>query len=294
MRLRDVKVGMKVLFEDEEATVESNDTCATYAVKIVTENGRRSWVKHRWLRKVPAKKSPEVGSAEWADEMGRQGKKVRRDVWNDEWWMSFCDGAWKTMDGKPVSAPIVKRGWELFEEPATARPKPAPTFKVGDVVDATWEDWEISGGTIVPSIVGDGWLTVKGTWVDGMGNQCFDLAARVENIRHHVAKEEEKAASEDAITVVQAKGTLAGNIRIAMARNYLHSVATMLEEKNAQYGDSASNPLRIFSKATSDEGLRVRIDDKLSRIARGNGQGNEDAIKDLIGYLALLATGGSK
>lgn len=113
-------------------------------------------------------------------------------------------------------------------------------------------------------------------------------------MRHHVAKEEAKAASEDAITVVQAKGALAGNIRIAMARNYLHSVATMLEEKNAQYGDSASNPLRIFSKATSDEGLRVRIDDKLSRIARGNGQGNEDAIKDLIGYLALLATGGSK
>ena len=35
-------------------------------------------------------------------------------------------------------------------------------------------------------------------------------------------------------------------------------------------------------------GIRVRIDDKLSRLARGDGSGDEDAVKDLVGYLALL------
>jgi len=45
--------------------------------------------------------------------------------------------------------------------------------------------------------------------------------------------------------------------------------------------------VRIFSKATPEEGLRIRIDDKLSRIARGDAAG-EDTILDLAGYLILL------
>jgi hypothetical protein len=44
--------------------------------------------------------------------------------------------------------------------------------------------------------------------------------------------------------------------------------------------------VRIFSKATPEEGLRIRIDDKLSRIARGQDAG-EDTELDLIGYLIL-------
>lgn len=68
---------------------------------------------------------------------------------------------------------------------------------------------------------------------------------------------------------------------------FLADVAKMLREKNAAYGDSASNPVRIFSAAAPAEGLRVRIDDKLSRIARGSAAG-EDVIFDLVGYLALL------
>jgi hypothetical protein len=46
--------------------------------------------------------------------------------------------------------------------------------------------------------------------------------------------------------------------------------------------------VRIFSKADELEGLRVRIDDKLSRIVKGNDSYNEDTITDLIGYLILL------
>lgn len=65
------------------------------------------------------------------------------------------------------------------------------------------------------------------------------------------------------------------------------SVCEMLLAKNRQYGNSATNPLRVFSRASSTEQLRVRIDDKLSRLARGSSAG-EDTVLDLIGYLILL------
>ena len=66
------------------------------------------------------------------------------------------------------------------------------------------------------------------------------------------------------------------------------NISNMLLAKNRQYGDSAMNPLRIFSRANAEEQLRVRIDDKLSRIARGTGENEEDTLGDLIGYLVLL------
>lgn len=62
----------------------------------------------------------------------------------------------------------------------------------------------------------------------------------------------------------------------------------MLLAKNAAYGDSAANPVRIFSRANATEQLLVRIDDKLSRIARGHEVLGDDTILDLIGYLILL------
>lgn len=64
-------------------------------------------------------------------------------------------------------------------------------------------------------------------------------------------------------------------------------VGTMLIEKNAAYGDSALDPLRVFSKASPVEQLLVRIDDKLSRLKRGSAAG-EDVECDLLGYLILL------
>lgn len=63
-------------------------------------------------------------------------------------------------------------------------------------------------------------------------------------------------------------------------------ITQMLLDKNAAYGDSALNPVRIFSKADSLEQINVRIDDKLSRLARGSANG-EDTELDLIGYLIL-------
>jgi hypothetical protein len=63
----------------------------------------------------------------------------------------------------------------------------------------------------------------------------------------------------------------------------------LLLEKDAAYGGSALDPLRFFSRADAVEQLRVRIDDKLSRLARGDrSRSTEDERVDLIGYLILL------
>lgn len=65
------------------------------------------------------------------------------------------------------------------------------------------------------------------------------------------------------------------------------AIADMLVEKNKAYGDSALTPVRIFSRASTTEQLKVRLDDKLSRLARGHAAG-EDVTLDLIGYGVLL------
>jgi hypothetical protein len=63
-------------------------------------------------------------------------------------------------------------------------------------------------------------------------------------------------------------------------------LADMLCAKNKAYGNSALAPLRCFAKSDVKEGLAVRIDDKLSRIMRGEEIG-EDTVLDLLGYLVL-------
>ena len=60
--------------------------------------------------------------------------------------------------------------------------------------------------------------------------------------------------------------------------------------KNKQYGSSALQPIRIFSKGLSvRDSLFVRLDDKLSRALRGNFsiESMEDTLKDIIGYCIL-------
>lgn len=64
-------------------------------------------------------------------------------------------------------------------------------------------------------------------------------------------------------------------------------LAQMLIAKNQAYGNSALQPVRIFSRADVTEQLKVRIDDKLSRLARGSDAG-EDVTLDLLGYIMLL------
>lgn len=60
----------------------------------------------------------------------------------------------------------------------------------------------------------------------------------------------------------------------------------MLQRKNEAYGNSALDPVRVFSKASPEEQIRVRLDDKISRLMRGDAAG-EDVMFDLFGYLLL-------
>jgi hypothetical protein len=85
----------------------------------------------------------------------------------------------------------------------------------------------------------------------------------------------------------QIQTRISGQLSIAAACD---EIKQLLLEKNANYGDSALDPVRIFSKASPVEQLLVRIDDKISRIQRGAGLigTDEDVINDLIGYLVLL------
>lgn len=66
-------------------------------------------------------------------------------------------------------------------------------------------------------------------------------------------------------------------------------VTNLLLEKNNAYGDSALNPVGIFSQGNAVDSLCARIDDKLMRIkSRGITDQTEDTVQDLIGYLILL------
>jgi hypothetical protein len=69
----------------------------------------------------------------------------------------------------------------------------------------------------------------------------------------------------------------------------LDEIRDLLIAKNLKYGNSALEPLGVFSKLSAKEGLLVRIDDKLKRIKNGSlERDDEDVINDLIGYLVIL------
>ena len=67
----------------------------------------------------------------------------------------------------------------------------------------------------------------------------------------------------------------------------LNDIKKLLLFKNERYGNSALEPIRIFSKDSPLAQLEVRIDDKLSRIANQSAGEDEDAVLDLIGYLLI-------
>lgn len=75
-------------------------------------------------------------------------------------------------------------------------------------------------------------------------------------------------------------------------RNVCDNIKDMLIKKNESYGDSAIDPIRLFSKAENTEQIKIRIDDKLSRISRGSEFYGDNDIDDLIGYLILLKVAG--
>ena len=67
------------------------------------------------------------------------------------------------------------------------------------------------------------------------------------------------------------------------------SLEDLLLQKNAKYGNSALEPLNVFSEAGAVAGIKMRIDDKLKRIKNaGLVDATEDTLQDLAGYLILL------
>jgi hypothetical protein len=70
------------------------------------------------------------------------------------------------------------------------------------------------------------------------------------------------------------------------------SVKKVLLEKNLRYGDSALNPMEVFTKHLgidkAENLILTRLDDKLSRIKNSNELRKNDVF-DLIGYLTLLS-----
>jgi hypothetical protein len=76
-------------------------------------------------------------------------------------------------------------------------------------------------------------------------------------------------------------------------KEVLNEIETLLISKNAKYGNSALEPLGVFSQLSAKQGLLVRIDDKLKRIKNGSlEKDDEDVVNDLIGYLVLLKISG--
>ena len=64
---------------------------------------------------------------------------------------------------------------------------------------------------------------------------------------------------------------------------------SLLVKKNNAYGDSALEPLGVFSSANASTGIKIRLDDKLKRIANaGLVEDTEDTLIDIAGYIILL------
>ena len=89
---------------------------------------------------------------------------------------------------------------------------------------------------------------------------------------------------------VKSEGAIIPRNTVEMAiQDECYRVTALLIEKNRSYGNSALNPVRIFSRSDTTEQLKVRIDDKLSRFMNGDDTFKENDLDDLMGYLVLLS-----
>jgi len=64
-------------------------------------------------------------------------------------------------------------------------------------------------------------------------------------------------------------------------------IAALLLEKNISYGNSALEPIQMFSQIDAGQQLNVRIDDKLNRIKNSKGYPGDNDVLDMVGYLVL-------
>lgn len=139
-----------------------------------------------------------------------------------------------------------------------------------------------------------------------------DLKAQITTVRSpmgfvfelpvSISREDELVAVVNAINEAYRVGTISGQIVSDIEGEVVTSgysgmpasicatcdeLKSFLLDKNKSYGNSAADPVRIFSASDPLEQINVRIDDKLSRIANGNEFDGDDTELDLIGYLIL-------
>ena len=104
------------------------------------------------------------------------------------------------------------------------------------------------------------------TWYE----QNARIKAEEERYTHPVKQHEKKAPLENEI------------------RAECQALADFLVEKNRAYGNSASEPCRIFAKRVDPLAqIDCRIDDKLNRLMKGSEYPGDDTVQDLVGYLIL-------
>lgn len=145
-------------------------------------------------------------------------------------------------------------------------------FKVGDRVQFIWDGDEGPVKDIDP-VTGLIWVEFDGDGYDQADEGDLELV--------------EPASDEEPPLQDWEKDLLLTPFEQSVNR-ITGDIAKLLIEKNKAYGDSALNPVRVFSKASRTEQLNVRIDDKISRIQRGTEYGDEDTVRDLAGYLVML------
>jgi hypothetical protein len=71
----------------------------------------------------------------------------------------------------------------------------------------------------------------------------------------------------------------------------MNNFKEFLKEKNRRYGNSALQPVNIFSSVQSGDQIKNRLDDKLSRIKQTTEQNvalRKNDVADIFGYVALL------
>lgn len=70
---------------------------------------------------------------------------------------------------------------------------------------------------------------------------------------------------------------------------FITDIKNFLLEKNKKYGDSVISPVRVFSMLTSEQGILIRMDDKVNRIINNNEiKPKLNDMIDLIGYISFL------
>ncbi|USH44470.1 hypothetical protein SEA_CASSITA_15 [Microbacterium phage Cassita] len=155
-------------------------------------------------------------------------------------------------------------------------------FKVGDRVRLTgksWSEpeWDLPDGAVV---------TVER--IDGQGNIWADGEAGTVGNRNGLYSASNPEGSGDFSCELVSGNSEESSSFEQSVHYHTNKIADLLIAKNLSYGDSALNPVRIFSKANRMEQLFIRLDDKLSRVQRGHEYPGDDTIRDIIGYCTLI------